>query len=102
MDTRNEDLELSIVISDTQCEQIDRCGEDVKLATQALCTIVKRRLPSNDTLSGSKQKRMLPATPGGASGGARQPMMRCKSAKNPDRMRRSISYYDVGRKSQEI
>ena len=100
-DMRSDELELSTLLSDSQCEQIDQYGEDVKLATQALSAVIRKRLPSNESLTGSKMKRMLPATPGIASG--RPPMMRPKSAKHPDTMRRSKSYYDVnGKRSNEI
>ena len=97
-----DELEFSSLLNDTQLEHIDRSAEDVKLATQALSAVIRKRLPSNDSFSGSKMKRMLPPTPGGSTSG-RPPMLRCKSAKTPDNIRRSTSYYDVNSKtSNEI
>ena len=97
-----DELEFSSLLNDTQLEHIDRSAEDVKLATQALSAVIRKRLPSNDSFSGSKMKRMLPPTPGGSTSG-RPPMLRCKSAKTPDNIRRSKSYYDVNSKtSNEI
>ena len=106
LDMRNDDLTPSDVIDSKQTDAIENCADDVKLATQALCAVIRKRLPSNEELmntAGSKVKRMLPATPGVASASGRAPMMRCKSAKNPERMRRSISYCDInGKRSNEV
>ena len=85
---------MSAILSENQCEELQQCTEEVKLAIHKLIAIIKKRLPSSafGVSTSGKVKRMLPATPGAGTG---RQMLRCKSAKTHERIRRSQSYYDV-------
>ena len=95
MDIKSESSESSSVLSDAQCELLEQAGCDVRLALDALTTLVRDNL-SLELTSETRTRRMLPATPTGKG------LSRCNSARSPDRRKltRQLSLRDFDRSNE--